>query len=105
MFERVGSLDELRAVVEEPGELMQRLADARAQQQSHSHAGAVGVWRVDSVDAIALASAVKIGDADGGTASTESTIGTEGISAGPGGLIVTANEGESSASLVAPLSL
>ena len=63
----------------------------------------MGVWRVDEVTDIQLASVVKIGDAEGGTPETESTIGTEGISATSLGVIVTANEGESSASLVRPL--
>ena len=70
---------------------------------SLKYAGAVGVWRVDEVTDIQLASVVKIGDAEGGTPETESTIGTEGISATSLGVIVTANEGESSASLVRPL--
>jgi len=69
---------------------------------SLKHAGAVGVWTVDDVNDIALASVIKIGNAEGGTPVTESTIGIEGISAGPNGLIVTANEDESSASLVGP---
>jgi len=70
---------------------------------SLKHAGAVGVWLVDDVEAITLSSVIKIGRTDGGTPVTESTIGVEGISAGPNGLIVTANEGESSASLVGPV--
>jgi hypothetical protein len=70
---------------------------------SLKHAGAVGVWRVDDVHAIELVSVVKVGDADAGTPTTESSIGTEGISANRRGQIVTANEGESSISLVAPL--
>jgi hypothetical protein len=70
---------------------------------SLKHAGAVGVWRVDDVNAIEMVSVVKVGDADEGTPTTESSIGTEGISANGRGLIVTANEGESSISLVAPL--
>jgi len=70
---------------------------------SLKYAGAVGVWRVDEVTDIQLTSVVKIGHAEGGTPETESTIGTEGISATQSGRVLTANEGESSASLVRPL--
>ncbi|MCP4503259.1 MAG: hypothetical protein GY822_25255 [Deltaproteobacteria bacterium] len=70
---------------------------------SLKHAGAVGVWNVDDIDQIYVESVVKIGNQDTGTPTTESSMGTEGISANNAGFIVTANEGESSASLVAPL--
>ncbi len=70
---------------------------------SLKHAGAVGVWRVDDPLTIQIADVVKIGFDDQGTATTESTIGTEGISASAAGLVLTANEEESSVSLVAPL--
>ena len=80
------------------------------QYQGHSylafslkHAGAVGVWLVDEVMDIRFVSAVKVGRNDAGTPVTESSVGTEGISAGSNGLVLTANEGESSASLVGPL--
>lgn len=70
---------------------------------SLKHAGAVGIWRVDQVNAIELAGVVKVGFSDEGDSETESSIGTEGIAATSGGLILTANEGESSVSLVKPL--
>ncbi len=70
---------------------------------SLKHAGAVGVWLADDAESIEFVSVVKIGRADGGTPITESTIGTEGISAGSNGLVITANEDESSASLVGPI--
>ena len=72
---------------------------------SLKHAGAVGVWSVDDLSDIRLVSVVKVGRDDGGTSVTESTIGTEGISAHSGGLILTANEDESSVSVVGPLAL
>lgn len=70
---------------------------------SLKHAGAVGVWDLSDPTAPAVAGMVKIGFAEGASSSEESTLGTEGISAHDSGVIVTANEGESSASLVAPL--
>lgn len=70
---------------------------------SLKHAGAVGVWSVADLSDIHLVSVVKVGRDDGGTSVTESTIGTEGISAHSGGLILTANEDESSVSVVGPL--
>ncbi len=69
---------------------------------SLKHAGAVGVWRFDDVADVRIAGVVKVGAADEGTANTESTIGMEGISAADG-VVVTANEAESSVSLVLPL--
>jgi len=44
---------------------------------------------------------VKVGAQEGGTPDTESSLGTEGITAYQG-IIITANEGESSVSLVVP---
>jgi hypothetical protein len=69
---------------------------------SLKHVGAVGVVRVDDASAPRLVQVVKIGAEDGG-ADGESLIGTEGISAHDSGVIVTANEDESSASLVSAL--
>lgn len=65
-------------------------------------AGAVGVWDVTDPTDIYVVGMVKVGLDDSPTPSGASSLGTEGISA-RGGVIVTANEGESSASLVAPL--
>lgn len=65
-------------------------------------AGAVGVWDITDPSDIYVASMVKVGFDDTRTESGASSLGTEGISA-RAGVIVTANEGESSASLVAPL--
>jgi hypothetical protein len=70
---------------------------------SLKHSGAVGVWNVDDVNDIQLASVVKVGASEMGTPTTESSLGSEGISANDQGLILTANEAESSVSLVAPL--
>jgi hypothetical protein len=70
---------------------------------SLKHAGAVGVWKASQIDAIKFASAVKVGHDDPSPADQASEIGTEGISASSTfGFIVTANEGESSVSLVVP---
>ena len=69
---------------------------------SLKHAGAVGVWRFDDVQAITLEQVVKIGADEQADPLYGSSLGTEGISAA-GGRIVTANEDESSASLIVPL--
>jgi hypothetical protein len=71
---------------------------------SLKHAGAVGVWLVDDPQNIQIAHVVKVGFDDQGDATNESTIGTEGISATSEGVILTANEKESSVSMVLPLS-
>ena len=52
---------------------------------------------------IQISHVVKVGFDDQGDATNESTIGTEGISATSDGVILTANEEESSVSIVAPL--
>lgn len=70
---------------------------------SLKHSGAVGVWRVTDPDSIELTDVVKVGEHDPGGPDSESTIGTEGIAATSAGLILTANEEESSVSLVGPL--
>lgn len=70
---------------------------------SLKHAGAVGVWDVSDAGDVFVAGMVKVGFAEGGSVTVGSTLGTEGISAHGSGVVVTANEGESSASLVAPL--
>ena len=69
---------------------------------SLKHSGAVGVWDVSDPSALALQGVVSVGASEGGTPETESTIGTEGIASFDGGVIITANEGESSVSLVVP---
>jgi hypothetical protein len=69
---------------------------------SLKHSGAVGVWDVSDPSALSLQGVVSVGDNDGGTSETESTIGTEGIASFDGGTIITANEEESSVSLVVP---
>lgn len=70
---------------------------------SLKHSGAVGVWDLSDPAAIHPVSMVKVGAGEEASKAEESTLGTEGISAHDSGLIVTANEDESSASLVAPL--
>lgn len=70
---------------------------------SLKHAGAVGVWDVTDPGDVYVASMVKVGFAEMGSTTSGSTLGTEGISAHDSGVVVTANEGESSASLVAPI--
>ena len=69
---------------------------------SLKHSGAVGVWDVADPSALVLQGVVSVGDNDEGTPETESTIGTEGIASFDGGVIITANEEESSVSLVVP---
>jgi len=66
---------------------------------SLKHAGAVGIWQAETPAEAHVAAVVKIGLTEMGTPTTESTVGPEGISAAEG-IIVTANEKESSASLV-----
>lgn len=70
---------------------------------SLKHSGAVGVWDLSDPTDIYPVSMVKVGAREGASSAEESTLGCEGISAHDSGLIVTANEDESSASLVAPL--
>lgn len=67
---------------------------------SLKHAGAVGVWSVEDVDKIELVQVIKVGANEMGSADTESSLGMEGISANNQGMILTANEKESSVSLV-----
>lgn len=68
---------------------------------SLKHAGAVGVWDVSAPAAPVFVQAVKVGENETGTPTTESSVSPEGIAATKdGAAIVTANEGESSASLV-----
>jgi hypothetical protein len=69
---------------------------------SLKHSGAVGVWDVSDPSGFVLQGVVSVGDNDEGTPVTESTIGTEGIASFDGGVIITANEEESSVSLVVP---
>ena len=71
---------------------------------SLKHSGAVGIWLADDAANLEVAHVVKVGFDDEGDAVTESSIGTEGISANSSGVVLTANEGESSVSLVRPLS-
>ncbi|MCA9541467.1 MAG: hypothetical protein KC620_21365, partial [Myxococcales bacterium] len=70
---------------------------------SLKHAGAVGVWRIDDPQNPVASSMIKVGKDEGAGPNEASTLGTEGISAHDSGRIVTANEKESSASLIAPL--
>lgn len=70
---------------------------------SLKHAGAIGLWDVGDPTTLRLHAVVKIGAREAGTPTTESSLGTEGISAGVSGgvgVVLTANEGESSVSLV-----
>jgi DNA-binding beta-propeller fold protein YncE len=68
---------------------------------SLKNAGAVGVWDVSNPDAPVFLQAIKVGENETAGPTEESVIGTEGISASKdGAVIVTANEGESSASLI-----
>jgi len=70
---------------------------------SLKHSGAVGVWNISDPADIFVASMVKIGQNEMASSTEESSLGTEGITAHDSGLIITANEDESSASLLAPL--
>ncbi len=65
--------------------------------------GAVGLWKVSDVTRGRFVQAIKIGVTEEAGATEESKVGTEGISATSSGLILTANELESSVSLIAPL--
>ncbi|MCK6572606.1 hypothetical protein L6V77_16085 [Myxococcota bacterium] len=68
---------------------------------SLKNAGAVGVWDVSDPAAPVFLQAIKVGENETAGPTEESVIGTEGISASKdGAVIVTANEGESSASLI-----
>lgn len=69
---------------------------------SLKHSGAVGVWDLSDPADIYPVSMVKVGAGEGASSTEESTLGCEGISARDG-VIITANEDESSASLVTPL--
>jgi DNA-binding beta-propeller fold protein YncE len=65
--------------------------------------GAVGVWDVTDPGAPVKITVEKVGKDDPATRDQESTLGTEGISASDDGrFIITANEGESSVSLLVP---
>ena len=68
---------------------------------SLKNSGSIGLWDVSNASAPKFLQAVKIGKRETASATEESVIGTEGISANQDGTaILTANEGESSASLV-----
>lgn len=70
---------------------------------SLKHAGALAIWDVTDGIPGAPFAVIKVGQADSGTASTQSSLGTEGIAAGISDgrpVFLTANEGESSVSLV-----
>lgn len=65
--------------------------------------GAVGVWQMSDPERVRFVQAVKVGRSEAAGSDAESSVGTEGISASSEhGFIVTANEGESSVSLVLP---
>lgn len=70
------------------------------------HAGALVLFDVTDANSVAVAGAVSVGDDElGGQDDEGSTIRPEGITAAhDGAFIVTANEGESSVSLVLPVS-
>ena len=70
---------------------------------SLKHSGAVGVWDLSDPADIYPVSMIKVGANEGASSTEESTLGCEGISAHDSGIIITANEDESSASLVTPL--
>lgn len=68
---------------------------------SLKNSGSVGVWDVSDAAAPKFLQAVKVGKNETAAATEESTVGAEGISAAAdGSAIVTANEGESAASLI-----
>jgi len=63
--------------------------------------GAVGIWDVSDVKKPKFVETVKVGDKEGATRDEESTVLPEGISTSATlGAILTANEGESSVSLI-----
>jgi hypothetical protein len=64
--------------------------------------GAVGLWKVSDMTNASFVQAIKIGAKESSDATQESSVGSEGISATGTGLILIANELESSVSLVAP---
>ena len=65
--------------------------------------GAVGIWDVSDASAPRLSALVKVGKDETAGADQPSTISPEGIAASSeSGMIITANEGESSASLIQP---
>ena len=70
---------------------------------SLKHAGAIGVWDVSDGIPSGPFAVIKVGYTDTGTPETESSLGTEGIAAGISAgrpVVLTANERESSVSLV-----
>jgi hypothetical protein len=68
---------------------------------SLKNSGSVGVWDVSDAAAPKFLQAVKVGKNETAKATEESTVGAEGISAAAdGSALVTANEGESAASLI-----
>ncbi|MBW2735102.1 MAG: hypothetical protein JRH20_22195, partial [Deltaproteobacteria bacterium] len=65
--------------------------------------GAVGIWNVTVPQSVTFVQTIKVGADEQATTETESSVGTEGIAASSDfGFIVTANEAESSVSLVLP---
>jgi DNA-binding beta-propeller fold protein YncE len=66
-------------------------------------AGAVGLWRVSDPFAAVLVSVVKVGREEKSPATKESSISPEGVAASSDfGFVLSANEGESSVSLILP---
>jgi hypothetical protein len=65
--------------------------------------GAVGIWNVSDVNKITFTQSIKVGIKDGGGPKKASTIGVEGITvSNEHQMILVANEGESSISLILP---
>jgi hypothetical protein len=66
-------------------------------------AGAVAIWDVSDPEQVGAPQLIKVGREELSDASTPSSISPEGIAAAPdGSFLVTANEGESSVSLILP---
>jgi DNA-binding beta-propeller fold protein YncE len=77
--------------------------DARHVAVSLKAAGAVAVWDVSDPEQVGAPQLIKVGREELSDASTPSSISPEGIAAAPdGSFLVTANEGESSVSLILP---
>lgn len=74
--------------------------DQRYLALSLKYSGAVALYRVVDLTKPEFVAVVRVGETEMGTLSTPSTVSPEGIAGADRGIVVTANEGESSASLI-----
>ena len=92
--------DTLGGVIRPDSVATLRYAGHRIFALSLKHAGAVGLWIADDLMAPTFLDLVRVGQSETGSPTTASSVSPEGIAAADRGLVVTANEGESSASLL-----